>query len=116
MHGKFERKKTLETMPEYRYVGAFGVGAWATKSGTGLLGIGEAVKIERSKIKPPVKTGRGGKAVQPAKLSAARMRVDVIVRVTNARGEEVARLPKETADWVSTLMDQKICRFDGVCF
>lgn len=109
-----EKQKTLETMPDYRYVGAFGVGAWATRSGTGLIKIGEPVKIERTKIKPPTKIGRGGKVIQAP--NTARMRVDVIVRFTNARGEEVGRLPKETANWVSPLMDQKVCRFDGVCF
>ncbi|KAK4690542.1 DNA repair protein RAD5, partial [Lecanoromycetidae sp. Uapishka_2] len=109
-----EQRKTLDTMPDYRYVGAFGVGAWATRSGTGLIKMGEHVKIERTKIKPPTKLGRGGKVVQAANNS--RMRVDVIVRFTNSRGEEVGRLPKETADWVSPLMDQKVCRFDGVCF
>jgi len=111
-----KRQVVLEAMPDYRYVGAFGVGAWATRSGSGIIQIGETVKIERTKIKPPVKIGRGGKVLQPSKLSAARMRVDVIVRITNVRGEEVGRLPKETANWVSTLMDQKICRFEGVCF
>ncbi|KAL9129522.1 MAG: hypothetical protein Q9217_002046 [Psora testacea] len=109
-------QETLDAMPKYRYVGAFGVGAWATRSGTGLIRIGEAVKIERTKIKPPVKIGRGGKVIQPPKLSAARLRTDIIVRFTSASGEEVGRLPKDTANWVSTLMDQKICRFDGVCF
>lgn len=104
---------TLDRIPDYRYVGAFGVGAWATRSGTGLIKMGEAIKIERTKIKAPVKIGRGGKATQ---TNAARMRGDVIVRFTNSRGEEVGRLPKETANWVSTLMDQKVCRFDGVCF
>ena len=111
-----KRQETLSTMPDHRYVGAFGVGAWATRSGTGLIAIGEAVKIERTKIKPPVKIGRGGKVIQPPKISAARQRTDIIVRFTNTKGEEVGRLPKDTADWVSTLMDQKICRFDGVCF
>ncbi len=105
--------KILEKMPDYRYVGACGVGAWATRSGTGLIKMGEAIKIERTKIKAPTKIGRGGKATQ---TNAARMRGDVIVRFTNSRGEEVGRLPKETANWVSTLMDQKVCRFDGVCF
>ncbi len=105
--------KTLDRMPDYRYVGACGVGAWATRSGTGLIKMGEAIKIERTKIKAPTKIGRGGKATQ---TNAARMRGDVIVRFTNSRGEEVGRLPKETANWVSTLMDQKVCRFDGVCF
>ena len=111
-----EKTETLNMMPEHRYVGAFGVSAWTTRSGTGLVKVGEAVKIERTKIKPPVKIGRGGKVLQPPKLSAARQRTDIIVRFTNAKGEEVGRLPKDTADWVSTLMDQKICRFDGICF
>ena len=96
-------QKTLETMPDYRYVGAFGVGAWATRSGMGLLP-GDPIRIERTKIKPTVKNG------------SKPMRTDIIVRFTNVKGEEVGRLPKETANWVSTLMDQKVCRFDGVCF
>ena len=115
-HDATREVRTLEKMPEYRYVGAFGVGAWATRSGIDLIKIGEMVKIERTKIKPPVKIGRGGKALQAAKISTAKMRVDVIVRFTNIRGDEVGRLPKETADWVSTLMDQNVCRFDGICF
>ena len=110
-----EEQRTSETMPGYRYIGAFGVGAWATRSGAGLIKIGETVKIERTKIKPPVKM-RGGKAVPPPKMSAARTRTDVIVRFTNARGEEVGRLPKETANWVSALMDQRVCHFEGICF
>lgn len=107
--------KHLESMPDYRYVGAFGVGAWVTRSGSSLIRHGESVKIERTKIKPPVKTGRGGKIIQPSKGSAARMRADIIVRFTNTNGEEIGRLPKDTAAWVSTLMDQKVCRFDGTC-
>lgn len=107
--------KLIKAMPEYRYVGAFGVGAWATRSGTGLVRHGESVKIERTKIKPPVKIGRGGKAVQTPKSNAARMRTDIIVRFTNTNGAEIGRLPQDTAIWVSTLMDQKVCRFDGIC-
>ncbi|TVY55939.1 DNA repair protein rad5 [Lachnellula cervina] len=107
------------TMPEYRYVGAFGVGAWATRSGTTLLKHGESVRIERQKIQPPKPTvgkGKGRPAVTPLKPnSAAAKRVDVIVRFTNPKGEEVGRLPRETANWVSTLIDQKVCRFEGTC-
>ena len=110
-----KQPQTFESMPEYRYIGAFGVSAWATRSGAGLVTIGETVKIERTKIKPPVKM-RGGKAVQAPKMSTARQRADVIVRFTNAKGEEVGRLPKETANWVSALMDQRVCRFEGICF
>lgn len=105
----------LSTMPESRYVGAFGVGAWATRSGTNLLRHGESVKVERTKIIPPVKLGRGGKATQIPRNNVARMRTDIIVRFTNARGEEVGRLPKETAAWVSTLLDQKVCKLEGSC-
>lgn len=104
-----------QKMQDHRYVGAFGVGAWATRSGTGLVKHGESVKIERTRIKPPVKIGRGGKVIQPAKGSVARMRTDIIVRFTNVKGEEVGRLPKDTALWVSTLMDQKVCYFEGTC-
>ena len=107
--------RQFESMPIHRYVGAFGVGAWATRSGPSLVGHGEPVKIERTKIKPPVKIGRGGKVVQPSKGSVARMRGDIIVRFTNTKGEEIGRLPKDTAAWVSTLMDQNVCRFDGTC-
>ncbi|KAL8969123.1 MAG: hypothetical protein Q9197_004510 [Variospora fuerteventurae] len=109
-----KNKQELDAMPEYRYIGAFGVGGWATKSGTALLKHGEATKIERTKIKPTVKVGRGGK-VQTTKNLAAKNRNDTIVRFTNFKGEEVGRLPKETAEWVSTLIDQKVCRFEGTC-
>lgn len=110
-----KNKQELDAMPEYRYIGAFGVGGWATKSGTALLKHGEATKIERTKIKPAVKVGRGGKAIQTTKNLAAKNRNDTIVRFTNFKEEEVGRLPKETAEWVSTLIDQKVCRFEGTC-
>ena len=100
---------SLHEMPRHRYVGAFGVGAWATRSGTGLVKHGERVGIERTKGKQ-TKIGRGGKP-----LPLSRQRADVIVRFTNQRGEEVGRLPKETASWVSSLIDQRVCHFEGVC-
>ncbi|TAQ90264.1 hypothetical protein B7494_g1429 [Chlorociboria aeruginascens] len=111
----------LQSMPESRYVGAFGVGGWATRSGTTLIKYGEVVHIERQKIQPPRASsgkGRGQPAapqIIPKPGSAAARRVDVVVRFTNARGEEVGRLPKETANWVSTLIDQKVCKFEGRC-
>lgn len=104
-----------ETMPRHRYVGAFGVGAWATRSGADLIKHGEAVSIERTKSKAQTKVGRGGKIVHVQKMNASKQRVDVIVRFTNTKGEEVGRLPKESATWVSTLIDQKVCHFEGIC-
>jgi DNA repair protein RAD5 len=94
------KRTELDKMPERRYLGGFGVGGWATRSGANVLKHGEVVKIERQKIKPSTK-GKG--------------RDDIIVRFTNSRGEEVGRLPKETAAWVSTLIDQKLCTFRGTC-
>ncbi|KAL7626164.1 DNA helicase rad5 [Parahypoxylon ruwenzoriense] len=107
-------------MPESRYIGAFGVEGWATRSGTNLLKHGDVVKIERQKIQPPGSTLKAkGKVSVPAPAprgnSAAARRVDVIVRFTDSRGTEVGRLAKDTANWVSSLMDQKVCRFEGSC-
>ena len=104
--------KQLDNMPNYRYVGAFGVAAWATRSGIGLVKHGEVVRIERTKSQPRMKTGRGGRSVPVAKNY---QRTDVIVRFTNTRGEEVGRLPKDAAEWVSVLIDQKVCHFEGHC-
>ena len=103
-------KVVLARMPEYRYVGVFGVGAWATRSGgTDLLKYGEHIGIERAKAKHP-KIGKSGK---PIPLS--RQRADLVVRFTNQRGEEVGRLPQKTAAWVSSLMDSNVCHFEGFC-
>jgi DNA repair protein RAD5 len=101
-------KNTLKKMPHERYIGSFGVAAWTTRSGTNILAAGEPVKIERSRIQPKTKTGRGGKVVQIAGRKS-----DVVVRFTNIKGEELGRLPEDTAKYVSTLLDQSICRFEG---
>ncbi|KAI1758692.1 DNA repair protein rad-5 [Hypoxylon sp. FL1150] len=108
------------SMPESRYIGAFGVEGWVTRSGANLLKHGDIVKIERQKIQPlgsSVKTkGKAGaQAVTPRMNSAAARRVDVIVRFTDSRGREIGRLAKDTSNWVSSLMDQKVCRFEGSC-
>jgi DNA repair protein RAD5 len=91
-----------------RYIGAFGVGAWATRSGVGLLKHGEHVNVERARSQPVAKRGRGGKLITNQKG-------DVLTRFTNKSGQEIGRLPRETAEWVSTLIDQKICKFEGIC-
>jgi DNA repair protein RAD5 len=92
-----------------RYIGAFGVTGWATRSGVGLLSYGETARIERAKpIGPAAKSGK-----QPR--FTPHKRQDVVVRFTNSRGEEVGRLENDSAAWISTLMDQNICRFEGSC-
>jgi DNA repair protein RAD5 len=70
------------------------------------LEYGDYVRIERAKpnqnrLKKPGRIG------QP--------RQDVIVRFTNERGEEIGRLENTSASWMSTLLDQKICKFHGSC-
>ncbi|KAJ4287444.1 DNA helicase rad5 [Collariella sp. IMI 366227] len=111
----------LRSMPDSRYIGAFGVEGWSTRSGTNLLRHGDVVKIERQKIqilKPSALKGQsrlGTPQPGPRVNAAAAKRVDVIVRFTDTSGREIGRLAKETANWVSTLMDQKICKFEGTC-
>lgn len=100
---------SFNRMLEHRYVGAFGVVAWATRSGNGLIKHGEIVGIERQKGKT-TKVGRGGRP-----LPLSRQRADIIVRFTSSRGEEIGRLPKESAAWVSSLVDTGVCHFEGVC-
>lgn len=96
---------TLPGMPESRYIGAFGAEGWATRSGSNLLKHGDTVKIERHVVQTP----------QGKRSNAAAKRVDVLVRFTDARGVEIGRLANDTASWVSTLMDQKLCKFEGTC-
>ncbi|KAJ9291414.1 hypothetical protein DTO021C3_1214 [Paecilomyces variotii] len=103
-----EGAEVLPSQPALRYVGAFGVAAWATRNGTGIVRHGETVGIERARTQPMMKQVRGRKQITNNKG-------DVLTRFINTRGEEVGRLPRESAEWVSTLIDQKICKFEGVC-
>ena len=93
-------------MPEKRYIGSFGVTGWATRSGTGLISYGEKITLERIVSQQSMK--KAGKLGRMA-------RTDVIVRFKNAKNEEVGRLEQETAQWISALLDQKVCRFQGSC-
>lgn len=103
-----EHTSVLKKQPAARYIGAFGVGGWATRSGLALLKHGDPVRIERARSQPVAKRGRGGKLFTNNKG-------DILTRFTNAGGQEIGRLPHETAEWVSTLIDQNICQFEGVC-
>ena len=98
-----------KSMPKRRYIGAFGVVCWATRSGTGLVNSGDTVKIERTKTESFKRTGPSKKAKGPNQLG----RQDSIVRFKNTRGEEVGRLETDSASWVSALLDQQICELDG---
>ncbi|KAJ5489036.1 DNA repair protein rad5 [Penicillium diatomitis] len=106
--GPTDHPSVLPRQPANRYVGAFGVGGWATRSGLALLKHGDVVNIERARSQPVAKRGRNGKLFTNNKG-------DVLTRFTNAAGQEIGRLPHETAEWVSTLIDQQVCQFEGVC-
>ncbi|KAI5292402.1 DNA helicase rad5, partial [Ascosphaera acerosa] len=95
-----KQDEVLDACPARRYIGAFGVVAWATTSGSGLVKHGDSVQIERVKLRNISKRGR--------------QKEDFLTRFT-VRGRAVGRLPQESAAWVSTLVDQRICAFDGVC-
>ncbi|KAF2281136.1 uncharacterized protein EI97DRAFT_497805 [Westerdykella ornata] len=95
----------LKSMPPKRYIGSFGAIGWATKSGTGMLKHEEHVGIERTKLREPA----GKRRIINNKKQ------DVVVRFTNNRGEEVGRLENDFAAWISSLMDQKVCSFEGTC-
>ncbi|KAK4546333.1 hypothetical protein LTR36_002010 [Oleoguttula mirabilis] len=100
----------LNFMSSKRYIGALGVAGWTTRSGSNLLKPGDVVNIERTKQQAPQKPGRGGKVRTPMRRTQ-----DVIVRFTNAKGDEIGRLEKDNANWISTLVDQKVCSFEGYC-
>jgi len=95
----------VKEMPSKRYIGSFGVIGWSTKSGTGLLRHDERVGIEHQKGQ--IMKGKGTKRVLNLKKQAT------LVRFTNDRGDEVGRLENESAAWISTLLDQKVCSFEG---
>ncbi|GAB7358087.1 hypothetical protein MBLNU230_g0248t1 [Neophaeotheca triangularis] len=101
---------TLSSTPNQRYIGALGVAGWTTRSGTNILAPDETINLERVKQQAPQKPGKGGKTKQ-----VMRRTQDVIVRFTNSKGQEVGRLEKENAAWISTLIDQKVCQFEGHC-
>ncbi|KAJ5309846.1 uncharacterized protein N7443_002307 [Penicillium atrosanguineum] len=103
-----EQHSLIRKQPSSRYIGAFGVGAWATRSGPAILKHGDTVKIERARSQPVTKRGRNGKMFTNNKS-------DVLTRFTTIGGQEIGRLPHDIAGWVSTLVDQKICDFEGVC-
>jgi DNA repair protein RAD5 len=94
----------LREMPNKRYIGSFGAAAWASRSGSGLLRHEEKIRVER--VKPQVRLNKAKKVINLKKP-------DIIVRFTNERGEEVGRLDNDSATWVSVLVDQKVCSFEG---
>ncbi|RPB29797.1 hypothetical protein L211DRAFT_43313 [Terfezia boudieri ATCC MYA-4762] len=99
-----------------RFIGVFGVEGWATRSGTKLLAFGESVKIERQRMQLSISAKGKGKSKSGATIASRRKTLDIVVRFTNSRGDEVGRLAQDKAAFISTLLDQKVCAFEGTCF
>jgi DNA repair protein RAD5 len=99
------KTRILQHNLDARYIGAFGVEGWATRSGANLLKHGDVVKIERQKIQQT-----------PTRMRlAASGKADVMVRFTDTKGTEIGRLAKDSANWISSLIDQNVCTFEGTC-
>ena len=123
------RKKTLPSSSpgvwSRKYIGSFGVEGWATGSGNNILKAGDPLLIERQNPNPPKpKPTKSNQTPLKLKTSAAPSRFPIpskqgkqhmLVRFTTLAGREIGRLPQETANHVSTLLDQNICAFDGIC-
>ncbi|RPA95244.1 hypothetical protein L873DRAFT_1837266 [Choiromyces venosus 120613-1] len=120
-------------IPSKMFIGQLGVAGWATKSGSKLISYGDNVRIERSKMrfgetilpsagaKSKGKASAGESSQQGASsagkstLLKSRKTQDIIVRFTNSKGDEIGRLPQDDASFVSTLIDQRIAYFEGIC-
>jgi DNA repair protein RAD5 len=105
-----------------KYIGSLGVDGWAISSGTNILKAGDPLLIERQNPKPsnPSRTAPISKSKTTAPpprfpLPQKQGKQHMLVRFTTTSGREIGRLPQETATFVSTLIDQNICFFDGIC-
>ncbi|KAI0099603.1 DNA repair protein rad-5 [Nemania sp. FL0031] len=94
-----------DNKPSLRYIGAFGAEGWATRSGANLIKHGDLIKIERQKTQQTPSRMRLAAAGKP----------DVLVRFTDSKGAEIGRLAKDAANWISSLIDQNVCKFEGTC-
>jgi DNA repair protein RAD5 len=108
-----------------RYVGSFGVEGWAVGSGTNLLKAHDRLIIERQTPATPAQKSRSSSKITKAKTAPPRFplanskgggpKQRILVRFSTLQGREIGRLPQETALYVSTLLDQGICAFEGEC-
>lgn len=122
------RKRTLPSTSERwsrKYIGSLGVEGWATSSGYYIVKAGDPLLIERQNPNLPNKSTSTKSNQTPLKprtalpprfpVSSKQTKQHMLVRFTTLSGREIGRLPQETANYVSTLLDQNICSFDGVC-
>lgn len=102
--------------------------AWSTASGKGYVKPGESVIIQRdgpnsmptsSKTQKSTKGISGKKQatitsmMKPQTTKIAKKKVDTVVRISNQRGFEFARLPTEVASWISRLLDFGLVEIRG---
>ncbi|KAI1322369.1 DNA repair protein RAD5 [Xylariaceae sp. FL0255] len=105
VHKPVSPPRLKPTVSGSRYVGAFGVEGWATRSGFNLLKYGDVIKLERQKAQQT-----------PSRMRLAAMgKTDVLLRFTDSKGSEIGRLTKDAANWITPLIDQDVCVFEGTC-
>ncbi|SAL99318.1 hypothetical protein [Absidia glauca] len=86
------------------YIGDTVVTGWATFSGSSPLQPGDKVVIERNKP---------AQATKSNKRNRIQSTNNTIVRFATLSGAEIGRFPRNTAKFVSTLMDMNLCDFEA---
>ena len=104
-----------------RFLGSFGIEAWSYTSGRDLLKAGEVVKLQRQNLP----TNAPSKKKQSQQLNnflslrqstkSSSKRNSVLLRFSNAAGNEIGRLPSDTARMICSLIDMDICTFNATC-
>lgn len=114
-HDLYAPSNSSRSMRGPRFIGTFGVEGWATRSGSNLIAFNEKVNIARQKIQCFSNMKGKGRSKPHAPIASRRKTSDIVVRFTNSRGEEVGRLSQDKAVFISTLLDQNVCSFVGIC-
>lgn len=88
-----------------RFLGSLQAEVYATRSGYGLIKYNERMIVMRE-------SQAHRKSLDTVKASN---KDDSIIRVGNARGTDIGRVPEQLAKFLSVLIDTKMCEFEGTC-
>ncbi|KAI8343720.1 SNF2 family N-terminal domain-containing protein [Chlamydoabsidia padenii] len=105
------RSSSSKPKPKHRfYIGDTVVTGWATFTGSCPLQAGDKVVIERNK---PVNATKSNKRNRTQINHNNSSNNNTIVRFATLSGNEVGRFPRNTAKFVSTLIDLDLCDFEA---
>ncbi|ANB15029.1 DNA helicase RAD5 [Sugiyamaella lignohabitans] len=94
-----------ESSWEKRYIGSFQAEVWATRSGLKLVEYQEKLSVDRAAT-----------AVAPSNYgSGFGSKEDFVIRISNSKGQDFARLSENDARIVALLIDTNVCSFSGTC-